>query len=94
MNDAPRGRNNGNNFDPAARLNILIGVKLRPCEFQTIFATLQVQLAATKMRCAEVVAKAQDTRDHVQRARARRNRFSWTPEHPPTFVSERSAQVH
>jgi hypothetical protein len=63
-------------------------------EFQMIFSALRLELAATKMRCVEVVAKAHRTREHVRRCRARRNRSTWSPEPEPIFVNERSRHVH
>jgi|KBSMisStaDraftv2_1062788.scaffolds.fasta_scaffold179639_2 hypothetical protein len=62
--------------------------------FQTIFAELEIELAATKMCCAEVVVKARRTREHVRRCRGRRNGSKWSPEPEPIFVNERSGHVH
>jgi hypothetical protein len=63
-------------------------------EFQTIFTALQHELAVTKIRCAEVVAKARRTCEHVRRCRAQRNRSTWSPETETVFVTERSGHVH
>ncbi len=63
-------------------------------EFQTIFTELQIELAAAKTRCAEVVMKARRTREHVRHCRALRNGSTWSPEPEPIFINERSGHVH
>jgi len=63
-------------------------------EFQMIFTALEIALAATKMRCAQVVVKARRTREHVQHCRARRNGSTWSPKPEAIFINERSGHVH
>jgi len=63
-------------------------------EFQTIFTELQIELAATKIHCAEVAVKARRTREHVRYCRALRSGSKSSPDPEPIFVNERSGRVH